>query len=322
MKHKYSLLSIVSALILFGCSSSYRSMQTPDDVYYSPGVSDDGYVSVRSSNDADRYSSRNDAIEDMQIRRGINNPLYRSSLSFGLGFGTPYSNFGYASPFFSPFSYYSPAFGYSGLFSSPYYFGYGYNPYFGFNYGYDKYIPGYYYNSYNPYNSWGGYGNYYYNNPYYLGGSNVVRDNGPRTGNAGSGRVINSPRTGNAGGANTTLAPIRTMTVPSGGNGIRNGGTDINGRTESVDRRDNNVFRRIFSPSNNRESSSGSSRVSRGSGNNYYTPSSGSSRSSQSEVRMFEPRSSTPPSSSANRSSRSSNSGSNSGPTTAPVRKF
>ncbi|MCO6498491.1 MAG: hypothetical protein J5I50_12610 [Chitinophagaceae bacterium] len=312
MKPIYALL-IMASFMLVGCSAAYRTMQTPDDVYYSPGISDDddGYVTFSSPSDEDRYSYRNDFLEDMEIRRGIRNPLYRSSFSLGLNFGSPF--YGFGNPFYSPLysSFYSP---FRPHFYSP--FSYFYTPMFGS-----------YYNPFDPFGSFGysgytygsfghsiyGYPGYYtpiygHYYPSYNSGIGIgrLRDNGPRT----SGNLIrvnpgnsNAGRTDNTG---ATIAPIRTMVTPTTGN------TRVRGSVNnaSVDRRNNNVLRKLFSPS------SGSREMSGGRLDQRQSPPIFNNRSSNSRVerntRTFERTTTTPPSSSNTRSSNGS----------TPIRKF
>ena len=164
MKIKYLL--VPCALIIFSsCSTAYRSGQTPDDVYYSPAPQQNTYVTKRNDQDQDSYYSRNNE-EDYNIRRGIENPVYRSPLSLSMGFGyspysfnpfnsmfgynsfgyNPYSNFGYSpygmkgmyNPYFDDFGYNGLSFSSPYSFYSPYSMNFGYSP-FGYGYGYSPY---------------------------------------------------------------------------------------------------------------------------------------------------------------------------------------
>jgi hypothetical protein len=297
MKIKY-ILFFALAGALAGCSTAYRSAQTPDDVYYSPAPvqnsyvtkSDrqdrDSYVTPESEQDENSYYYRN---EDMDIRRGISDPFYRNSITFSMGYGyNPYSLFPYNS-FNNPFYGYD-AFGYSPYGYSPYgYSPYGYSPY-GFK------------GMYNPYNSFGyspysfGYSPYmsYYSSGYYPAGHMRVNTN-------------TGARKYNLNGYNTTsrtaqpsgnAQPIRTETTAP----VRSTGVG-------------NVIRRVFTPSERRSYSTPNSNNNTRTYDNNNTRTYNNNRSNTNETRSFDrtPSVSTPSSSSGNSSSNSSS---------APVRTF
>lgn len=300
MKARY-IPFLVIAIALASCSSSYRGTQTPDDVYYSPTPEPPTYVTVTSQEDEDSYGYRNDVQEDWQIRRGIRDSRYRTSISINYGIGYPYY-----SPFYSPF------------YNSPFYpyLGWGYNTYINpySSFGMYNYYSGYYgFNSfYNPYTTpfgyyhpgyYGGYGysGYYphgglYNNNYYPG-SSINKDNGPRTenmnayGNNGINRRIISGNNNNTDRPN--IAPVRTMQRPPNSN------TGIG-----------NSIRRVFTPKERRTTP----QTNRSNNERRYTP------PSNQPTRTFEPRSNPAPSPTIERSP--SNTNTNSGGKSAPVRKF
>ena len=224
-KHLLYLLSIVA---LCSCSSAFRTGQTPDDVYYSPAPPPPvEYVTTDNQQDRDRYSYNNTFnSEDLAIRRGINDPRYRSSISLDLGYGySPYDYYG--SSLYAPYTpYYSPY----GSFYNPYsYTGVTFYPH-GYNYNYyGAYSP--YYSNYSPFN--------YYYPPVY---NSVPASNyrtGPRTFNLG---VYNNGATNrtNARQQQTvsgTTMPVRTITPkPASGSGV------------------GNFIRRVIAPSNNNRS--------------------------------------------------------------------
>ncbi len=170
---KKNVLPWLMMLSVFAsCSSAYKTTQTPDDVYYSPGKTkeyaavkkedrdeDDGYAdnrsSRRNSSDYDDYTASSD---DNYLRMKIQNryqwntlddydywysPNYAYNNYYGFNSFNPYSfnswglSYGY-SPFssiqpYSWFNSYYPSYGY----------GYGYSPYssgfYGHNYGYGYY---------------------------------------------------------------------------------------------------------------------------------------------------------------------------------------
>ena len=220
MKTKYLLLLGIIA-VLGSCSSAYRTGQTPDDVYYSPVPAQNAYVASNNQQDRNSYGYNNNNYnsEDFAIRRGINNPQYRSNLSLDFGYGySPYDYYG--SSFYSPFSSYYNPYSYSGATFYPY------------NYNY--------YNSYSPYNynSYSPYYNSYYPPVYYISKSPAAVSNysGPRRYNMGvysnnsSNPVYNTPsqsRTSNS-------VPVRTFQTPPA-------------NTTGV----GNFIRRVFTPSSN-----------------------------------------------------------------------
>ena len=136
MKTKY--LFLVGLVVAFSsCSTAYRTGQTPDDVYYSPAPAQDTYVRTVSQDDRESYGYRND--EEQDIRRGIRDQRYRSSISFGIGSG--YSPYAYNPYVYNPYSYNNPyafdPYGYKGIYDpyayNPYYNNY-YSPYYGGSY--------------------------------------------------------------------------------------------------------------------------------------------------------------------------------------------
>jgi hypothetical protein len=315
MKIKHILFFVLAAA-LGSCSTAYRSAQTPDDVYYSPAPAQNtyareskqdqnSYVTTESEQDENSYYYRN---EDRDIRRGIEDPVYRNSITFSMGMGygyNPYSLFPY-SPFSNPL----------------------YNPY-GYNYyGYDPFTP-YAYNPYglkgmyNPYNSFVyndmtfyspygyGYSPYSYGfSPYYnfyspTGHLRVNTNTGARKYNL-NGYNNTSTRTSQPLG---NSQPVRTETAAP----VRSTGVG-------------NVIRRVFTPSERRSYNTPNSNTTtperRSSNNNIRTYNNNNdtrtynnNRSNTNETRSFDrtPSVSTPSSSSGNSSSNSSS---------APVRTF
>lgn len=298
MKLRY-LLFLGIGFAFASCSSSYRGMQTTDDVYYSPTPEPSSYVTVTSQDDQDSYNYRNDVQEDWQIRRGINDPRYRSSvtLNFGMGypsyspFYSPFSSFGYG--YGSPFSSFGYGYGYGSPFSS---YGYGYSPYyspFGMGYGnYGYYNPYSHYGSYSPYYGNGYYsGNGYGNSGYFSG--RTVKDNGPRMSNLGVYRNNGtSPRvvTGDN-NSRPNIAPVRTMRQPANSN------TGLG-----------NTIRRVFTPRERRTTPQNNN------SNRRYTPT-----PQRQPTRRFTPQNNnnTPAPSRVERTPSN-----NSGGGHAPVRKF
>ncbi|MEO6819681.1 MAG: hypothetical protein ABI266_04765 [Ginsengibacter sp.] len=255
MKTKYILLFGL-IVILGSCSSTYRSGQTPDDVYYSPGNDQqDSYATTDGDGEDSYYYDDNDGSyysadqESRDIRRGINDRRYRSSISFNIGFGLGgYNSFGYNpygyNPFYNPYGYYSP-FGYNSYnpfghgFNDPFYSGFGsYYPYYGgyFGGGYyggglnHGYFPSYGYLNSNPNRGPRRYDVGSYNN-----------NSGIRSGKTFNGRTIRS--VGNDGGnvyGNGNQAPVRSLNRPG----------------QAGNQQDGNTIRRVYSPRGNSQTSS------------------------------------------------------------------
>lgn len=289
----------IQFILLFGlvaaissCTTAYRSGQTPDDVYYSPAPEQNSYVSSRSERDRNSYAYRNS--EEAEIRRGIQNPVYRNSIAFDLGIG--YGPFGYNN-FYSPFGYnnfYSP-YGYNSFYSP-----YGYNPYLGHSiYSPYSYSPYGYGSFYNPYSF---YGNPYYGYGYpgYITSSRLNTNTGVRRYNLGAyNSMDNSPAAiRNAVRSNISsdaASPVRSFSSqPRSGSG--------------------NVIRRIFTPSESRSSSTRNANRTYNNRNENYNQRS-ERPSYEAPTRTFESRSSSP---SYNNSSPSGSSNNSS----APVRSF
>lgn len=157
MKSRLILLAAFVAVGFTSCSV-YRSGQTPDDVYYSPGQDQkaaggsggDDYVNVRERQSS-RYNSRNNDTyyddyypDDAYLRMRVRNPYrwsmfdnywndygyggYGSGLSFGYG--------GFYGGMYNPWynSFYNPWYGYTGWnhgWNNYYYWNNYYNPYCG-----------------------------------------------------------------------------------------------------------------------------------------------------------------------------------------------
>ena len=225
MKIKY-LLIVALVVVLGSCSSSYRTGQTPDDVYYSPVPAQETYVVRGNSDERDSYNYPNS--EEREIRRAIRDPRYRAVISSNVGYGyNPYM--------YNPYAY-SP-FGYSNFGYNPY----GYNNYYGYKGYYDPF-------GYNPYNSYyGGYYPSYGYSPIIVG--KTSNNTGPRKYNLGAYNTPSSPTRSFApvpstktGRVNPSSAPLRTFdrTAPSPVKPREKTGVG-------------NVIRRVFTPSDNRE---------------------------------------------------------------------
>jgi len=148
------IIAAVTAFVALSSCSVYRSGQTPDDVYYSPGKSkeqvayveangdrDDGkrYNDQPSYNGYDDYATSDDRWLMMRVRN-----RYRWSYFDDYNYYSPYSSFGY-----NGFGGYGGGFGYQPGFSIGLGFGGFYDPW---GSPFSRFNDYYYWNSYyNPY---------------------------------------------------------------------------------------------------------------------------------------------------------------------------
>ena len=255
MKTKLILLFGIIA-VFSSCSSAYRIGQTPDDVYYSPAPPQDEYVTSDNQQDKDTYANNNsNNMEDLGIRRGINDPSFRSDFSLSLGSGYyPYDSYG--SSFHNPYnSYYNP-YGYTGVTFYPY--------------------NNYYNNFYSPYNNYySPYYNSYYPPLYYITKPGTTSNySGPRQYNLGAYNVNTNSTAPITTSSTTTSVPVRTFKPQPATTGVGNFVRRIftssnNNNRDNYNSRNNNNYNnsnnnttpaRTFQPSSgNNNSSSGSS---------------------------------------------------------------
>ena len=256
------------AIVFSSCSTAYRMGQTPDDVYYSPAPSQEEYVTTNSQQEKDSYgyNDRNNT-EDLAIRRGITNPVYRNYNSLDFGYG--YDPYVYGSSLYSPYSYINP-YGYTGITFYPYN---NYNGYNSFNYYSPYYSP---YNYYAPvyYNLKPGNGSSNYSGVrrYNLGAYNISGNTRPNSVTPGAStngsvpvRTFAPPPPTNTTGVGSF---IRRVFTPNNNNTERNTyisnsrNTDNNTNSRNTNNNTNNAPTRSFQPStsagnNNNSSSSG-----------------------------------------------------------------
>ncbi len=108
------LLLFVSAALFTGCTTAYKTGQTPDDVYYSPARPQEEYV--RAEKEEDRRSTYDDAYYDdrylrMKVRNryrwnDLNDWYYFERYGFGYNyyfgsFHNPYNSWNY---YYNPYS--------------------------------------------------------------------------------------------------------------------------------------------------------------------------------------------------------------------------
>lgn len=168
-----NILPLIAALALFaGCSTTYKTAQTPDDVYYSPGKPQ-VYAKVQTQSRDDRYNNRQQEDEyedytsnsdDNYLRMKIQNryqwsalddynywysPNYAYNNYYGFNSFNPYTlNSWGLSYYYSPFASIQPYSWFNNYYPS-YGFGYGYTPHYGGYYGHNS---GYGYYGYSPVN--------------------------------------------------------------------------------------------------------------------------------------------------------------------------
>lgn len=207
MKRLYITMVSALTIFLFSCSSSYRSLQTTDDVYYSPDQNSNNYVGTQRTDDQENYIYPNSMPLGLYPSMGLWGSPYSSYLNFNLTFGNPY--YSLFSPIYSPFNLYGYGFNYM----NPFAFGYGLNSFYS-PFGY-----GYYSGLYSPYSYYGSHG--IYGNSMWLG-SGIVKNNGPRITSATN---IFGPGAGLVGNTNrnvlrSTIAPVRTFVNNPNNSGI------------------------------------------------------------------------------------------------------
>lgn len=160
---KKNVLPLILAVSLFAsCSSAYKTTQTPDDVYYSPGKTRE-YASVnKNDNYSDGYDNYTSSSEDNYLRMKVQNryqwdalddndywysPTYAYNNFYGFNSFNPYlfNSWG-LSYYYSPFASLRP-YGWFNNYYPSYGFGFGYSPYsaglytHGYGYGYYGYTP-------------------------------------------------------------------------------------------------------------------------------------------------------------------------------------
>src|SRR5450755_4031243 len=107
MKRVYIFLVSALLISLYSCST-YRNTQTPDDVYYSPGVPATQAASAQTNN-SDYYSTPNDNYVRMRVtdpNRGsyfddYGSVYYEINYGYGYGYGSGVGlSFGFGSGFY------------------------------------------------------------------------------------------------------------------------------------------------------------------------------------------------------------------------------
>jgi len=102
--------SILAVSLLTSCSSVYRSGQTPDDLYYSPGKESDDYVSARNT-DSREYQEYISTADDRYLRMKVANRNQWSSIdnySYWNDMRYNFPAYSYNYSFYNPYTMYSP----------------------------------------------------------------------------------------------------------------------------------------------------------------------------------------------------------------------
>ena len=110
------LLLVLSATVFAGCSSAYKTGQTPDDVYFSPQRQHDEYVSVKESDNSHYFSNDEYYNEDQYLRMKVHNRVEWSQFDDWYNYSPSYSYMYYNTLWSSPWTPYT-------------YWNYYYNPY-------------------------------------------------------------------------------------------------------------------------------------------------------------------------------------------------
>jgi len=79
MKKMLLILSIASTSFV-GCNSIYKSQQTPDDLYYSPGQEISASEQRKNDRDAEQYQQYVSTMDDNYLRMRVSNYSRWSSL--------------------------------------------------------------------------------------------------------------------------------------------------------------------------------------------------------------------------------------------------
>ena len=107
------LLTLISAVTLVGCSTTYKSGQTPDDLYYSP-------ITIRQEDSREeREEVKRDSYEDSEIRMASRDRRWRDvDYDYHCGYD-PYRygyNHGY---YYNPYYYNRPIYIYGSSITNP-----------------------------------------------------------------------------------------------------------------------------------------------------------------------------------------------------------
>lgn len=301
------ILLLGCTFFIGGCTTAYKTGQTPDDVYSSPAPPQDEYANVKKSGekryrdyesyDEDEYAD----YDDRYLRMKVRNRYRWSDLDDWYYYGNRY-NFSY----YNNWYYWNDPFYWNSPWSPVSYWNMYYNPYYsgwyggiGFGWGNGWYNP--WYSGY--YGGWGGYGwggwydpwyTGWYGNPYYYGyGPGVIAGNRVNYGQRRTNLNTYNPRVLNSNpNYSQRNDAMRREAYSNGSYGVRNntsvntnpGNSSGSGRAAAIRERYNSRYSNSNSSNNSRTESYNTPRS-----ENYNQP-----RSENYSRPSVEPRSSTP----------------------------
>jgi hypothetical protein len=129
MKNSILPLVITASLVLGGCSSAYKTGQTPDDVYYSHGPTPAAAKQTQTEED-DVYKSYQEGVDDNYLRMKVSDRDKWSQIddvNYWYGYSNPYIPYStgwYGYPGWSVSVGMSFGYGYSGWYNPFYFTGY------------------------------------------------------------------------------------------------------------------------------------------------------------------------------------------------------
>jgi len=244
------LLLVLGVAAFSSCASVYKTGQTPDDVYYSPGKPKEvnSYAEVRKQKEGTNYQTyeqyQDQMRDDRFLRMSVGNPYYMNGYDMYSGFDWRYNSY------YDGFNY--------GLYSP-------WNSYFAWNNFYNPYSPFGYYNSF--------YGGGFYGGGGYYG--SLTGSKSPLLTTASRPAVFNVNSYGSSNNANRPVSRNYVNNVNSGGSYYNNNGARYN---NSNNYNNSNSGRSYYNNSGGNHPAYSPS--SSGSSNTYtpsrsYTPSSG-----------------------------------------------
>jgi hypothetical protein len=96
MTRKILLPAVIAAIVFGSCTTSYKTGQTPDDVYYSPERPREEYVRTEQRQEDNRYRYDNyDAYEDRYLRMRVRDRYRWSDLDDWYVFNNRYNYYSY-----------------------------------------------------------------------------------------------------------------------------------------------------------------------------------------------------------------------------------
>ncbi len=113
MKTKFLLLAL-TVVALSSCTTSYKTGQTPDDVYYSPARPQDEYVRTDDKIDDRQYKNDDEYYDDRYLHMKVHDRVLWSDLDDWYYFGNRYNYTSYNNCYnnnpWTPYSYWNSHF--------------------------------------------------------------------------------------------------------------------------------------------------------------------------------------------------------------------